>query len=219
MIDIPIKIQENRRDQNGNIICFVKKDGVIKYTNNIPGYKEISFQGKNNTIVIYENDIQPVNCKIICAQNDVFVISHSKYRIKNFTLLSSTQNNMCFIGKNFACAGVHFILKGGTSISIGHDCMFSHDIIIQTSDMHAVIDIHSGSAINPSRSISIGDHVWCGMRATILKGVSIGNNSIIGACSLVSRRFSEEHVVIAGNPAKIVKKDINWDRRSPEALA
>lgn len=53
--------------------------------------------------------------------------------------------------------------------------------------------------------ISIGDNVWIGANAVILPSVSIGNNSIIGAGSIVTKSFPS-NVIIAGNPAKIIKQ-------------
>ena len=45
----------------------------------------------------------------------------------------------------------------------------------------------------------------------ILKGVTIGDNCIIGAGSIVTKPFDKGNVIIAGVPAKIVKENINWD--------
>ena len=47
-------------------------------------------------------------------------------------------------------------------------------------------------------------------RVTILKGANIGDNVVIGACSLVPGKDFGSDVVIAGNPAKVAKQDINW---------
>ena len=46
------------------------------------------------------------------------------------------------------------------------------------------------------------------------KNVSIADNSIVGWGSIVTRRFDEPNVVIAGIPARIVKRGIDWDRKS-----
>ena len=59
--------------------------------------------------------------------------------------------------------------------------------------------------------VVIGYHVWIGNRAILLKGVHIPNDCIIGTASVVTKRFEEEHVCIAGVPAKIVKRDVSWN--------
>lgn len=54
--------------------------------------------------------------------------------------------------------------------------------------------------------IIIGDNVWIGMNSVLLPGVIIGNNTIIGAGSVVTKSFQEGYCVVAGNPAKIIRK-------------
>ncbi len=57
----------------------------------------------------------------------------------------------------------------------------------------------------------IGNHVWIGENALILKGVKIGDNSIVGAGSVVTKDVPNNSIV-AGNPARIIKNNINWER-------
>ena len=54
--------------------------------------------------------------------------------------------------------------------------------------------------------------MWIGNQVTILKGVTIENNSVIGTGSIVTKSINESNVVITGVPAEIVKRDINWCR-------
>lgn len=56
------------------------------------------------------------------------------------------------------------------------------------------------------KDIIIGDNCWIGMNSTILPGVVLGNHTIVGAGSVVTKSFTEGHCVIAGNPAKIIKR-------------
>lgn len=49
------------------------------------------------------------------------------------------------------------------------------------------------------------------MSVDILKGASINDNSIIGFKSLVTKKYTEKNVIIAGSPAKIIKTNINWE--------
>jgi acetyltransferase-like isoleucine patch superfamily enzyme len=54
------------------------------------------------------------------------------------------------------------------------------------------------------RPVMIGDDVWIGRHATILKGVTIGDRSIVGAGAVVTRSVPPD-VVVAGNPARVVR--------------
>lgn len=56
-----------------------------------------------------------------------------------------------------------------------------------------------------SKPVEIGDNVWIGMNAAILPGVSIGNNSIIGSGSVVTKNIPENEIWV-GNPARFIKK-------------
>ena len=69
------------------------------------------------------------------------------------------------------------------------------------------------NTINFAKSIEIGKHVWIGKDSKIGKNVKIADNSIVGWGSIVTKEFNEPNVIIAGIPAKIVKRGINWDRR------
>ena len=57
----------------------------------------------------------------------------------------------------------------------------------------------------------IGKHVWLGASSVIMKGVNIGNGSIVGMCSLVTKNIPS-NCVVAGIPSQIVKEDIYWEK-------
>ena len=97
----------------------------------------------------------------------------------------------------------------GRRISVGDDCLFGSDICLWTSDWHSILDLQ-GNRVNPPQDISIGNHVWVCSFATILKGVSIPDNCVVAMHSVVTRRFERPHCVIGGNPAAIIRADIDW---------
>ena len=86
--------------------------------------------------------------------------------------------------------------------------MFSRNIKIMTSDGHDII--HDSKRINQAKSITIGEHVWLADSVTILKGCSVGNGSVVGINSLVTRNIGSNKVA-AGVPAVEIKDNINWD--------
>lgn len=58
----------------------------------------------------------------------------------------------------------------------------------------------------PAKPIILGKKCWIGMNSVILSGVVLGENTVVGAGSIVTKSFPDGHCVIAGNPAKIIRK-------------
>ena len=90
--------------------------------------------------------------------------------------------------------------------------MFAYDIDLRTGDSHSIIDCQTQERLNFAKDIEIGNHVWVATRCLILKGAKVADNSVIASGSIVTKSFSEPGVVIAGNPAKVVKEGITWSR-------
>ena len=109
-------------------------------------------------------------------------------------------------------SGCKFASCEGKRIEIGRNCMFSHDIDVRNTDSHSILN-EKGERINPSADITIGEHVWVGIRSTILKGSVIPSNTIVAAQSLVTNSLrASEHTLIAGIPAEVRKTNISWTR-------
>jgi acetyltransferase-like isoleucine patch superfamily enzyme len=75
-------------------------------------------------------------------------------------------------------------------VSIGRECKIGWDVLIMDTDQHPLPGM---KLIN--RPVHIGDWVWIGARATILKGVTIGDGAVIGACAVVTRDVPRGAVV------------------------
>ena len=97
-----------------------------------------------------------------------------------------------------------------TSITIGDDCLFSNNIEIHTTDYHNVY--HESQVCNEPADVVIGNHCWLGLRAVVLKGVHLADDSVVGSCSLVTKSFTQPNTMIAGVPGKIIKQDITWKK-------
>lgn len=146
-----------------------------------------------------------------------FSISKSEKNINNlkFTSIRGTGQKL-IIGKNFSCGGIEIQMNDGNEkCEIGDGCLFSWGIKMRTSDGHSVISLNTKLPINYPRNISIGNHVWIGEDVKILKGGVIPSNCVVGGFSVVTKPFDVENCIIAGFPAKVVKKEITWDRRMP----
>ncbi len=97
------------------------------------------------------------------------------------------------------CPGVR--MSSASQINIGDNCMLASGVYVTDSDWH---DIYNRIALGKTEPIEIAANVWIGDSAIVCKGVSIGENSIIGAGAVVVNSIPP-NCVAAGNPAKIVK--------------
>jgi acetyltransferase-like isoleucine patch superfamily enzyme len=91
------------------------------------------------------------------------------------------------------------------SIEIGRRCAISWSVHIIDFDGHQI-----GDPPQPSTApIRIGSDVWIGARATLLKGVEIGDGAIVAAQAVVTHSVPPRSLV-AGNPARVVREDVLW---------
>jgi acetyltransferase-like isoleucine patch superfamily enzyme len=103
------------------------------------------------------------------------------------------------------------VTESGSRIAIGEECMFANDIDVRCGDSHAILDAASGKRINYAEDVTIGRHVWIAAHTVILKGVTIGENSVIASGAIVTRSC-DPGSILAGNPAKVIRSGISWQR-------
>lgn len=99
----------------------------------------------------------------------------------------------------------------GTTITVGEDVMFASENQLRGDDGHPIFDVRTGKRVNPARDITIGNHCWIGARAVLLGGTTLGRGSVIGMSALVKGTFPN-NCVVAGIPAKLVRRDVAWER-------
>ena len=103
-------------------------------------------------------------------------------------------------------SGIGINAKINGKCSIGKYVMMGPDCVIYGRN-HEFSDITKPmmeQGYSEEKEVSIGDDVWIGGRVTIMPGVTIGNHSVIGACSVVTKDVPD-YAVVAGNPATIKK--------------
>ena len=173
-------------------------------------------------------------CKsqVTYGENVVFGLVAKVVNVQNLTRNISIQNNVRIngellifgyggnikIGNNFYL-GEESRIWSGESIEIGDNVLISHQVNIIDSNSHEMDAIErkngylslisnghpkdQGSII--TSKITIGNDAWISFGATVLKGVNIGAGAIVAAGSVVTKDVAP-YTVVAGNPAKEVKK-------------
>ena len=170
---------------------------------------QIIFNGNNN-IMYCDKNVHLKNCKIIFdGNNNIVYLSENSHEYHLNVAIYN--NSVLYFGKNNYMNGIlNIILSEGENVIIGNDCLFSFGIWIRVADPHLIYSIATKKRINMSKSVFIGDHVWIGQSALLLKGTTIGSGSIIGAMSVTSNIIIPSNESWGGVPAKLIKSQIFW---------
>ncbi|MEW5846118.1 MAG: acyltransferase [Bacteroidota bacterium] len=176
-------------------------------------YRERATFGKNvflgRRVKIYSN-----NKDNIIIGDNCFILG----------VLISENNGKIIIGRNTSIRDFVSI-RCVNEIIIGDNVIFSFNIVVSDNNNHPVHPddrihmINSGWStelwslkFSENAPVNIGDNVWIGQNSFILKGVHIGNNSIVAAATVVTKDVPSNSIV-AGNPGRIVKTDILNSKR------
>lgn len=128
---------------------------------------------------------------------------HIPWPVSPFIIISDGNNIKFDVNdiNNFQTFGNYFQNFSGT-ITIGSGSWIAPNVGIITINH----DIKNLLQFNQAKDVIIGKKCWIGMNSIILPGVILGDNTIVGAGSVVTKSFPEGFVLIGGNPAKIIKK-------------
>ena len=95
-----------------------------------------------------------------------------------------------------------YIMDGG-GITIGHHCFIGPNCGMYTA-IHPLIAEERNAGLEKALPITIGDNCWIGADVTILPGVTIGEHTVIGAKSVVTKDIPD-HVIALGNPCRVIR--------------
>jgi len=114
-------------------------------------------------------------------------------------LYSDFGKNITFGNRVFVNGGCRFQDQGG--VEIGNDCLIGHNTVFAT--LNHSIESTRRADMRPGRII-VGNNVWIGANVTVLPGVTIGDDAVVAAASVVTKDVPARSIVI-GSPAKVVR--------------
>lgn len=129
---------------------------------------------------------------------------HIPWPVSHYITIQGPKENVIFSPlniDNFQGKGVYLQCEQAR-ITIGEGTLIANNVGIITANH----DPHNLVAHLSGKPVVIGENCWIGINAVILPGVTLGDNTIVGAGSVVTHSFPEGNCVIAGNPAKVIKK-------------
>lgn len=200
MADIVVRELKQYEDERGNRIIFsgaTVKDNIY-----------IMFRGFNNTLIVDADALPRKLFLRFGSDNATLKIGNTK---ANVGVLLGVDSSVVIGDGLTTTHSVYITTAEGQKVSIGSDCMFAVGVQIRGDDGHPIFDIETGDRVNYPESVSIGDHVWLGYDVCVLSGSIIGDGSVIGYGSLVTG-YIPNNVIAAGSPAKVIRKNIAWER-------
>lgn len=163
--------------------------------------KNILFLGKPIITMASDSSIMIEDNVVMCSTSRCTALGVNHPVI----LRTIKQNAFLSIGKDTGISGV--TICAATSVKIGKGCLLGANVVIMDTDFHPVNSFnrrHDKDNISTEK-IEINDNVFIGYNSIILKGVTIGKNSVVAAGSIVTHDVPE-NVIVAGNPAVVIKE-------------
>lgn len=185
----------NKIERKSKLICLKKSNFQLAKSSKIVLHGTLMFSDNNINGSTRQSNLRMDNNSLLEVKK-----SFSVYYGADIILFKDAKLSL---GSGFFNSNIK--IRCHKNIEIGEDVAFSHDVTIMDSDGHKGL----WEGYEKTKPIKIGNHVWIGTKVTILKGVTIGDNTIIAAGSVVTKDVPN-NTVVAGVPAKVIKTNINW---------
>lgn len=110
------------------------------------------------------------------------------------------------LGKNFYC-NANCIINAGKQVIFGDDALLGWNVTVIDGDGHTMI--HENNDMPKYEEIIIGNHVWLAANSSILKGSTVGDDSVVAYGAIVSKNIDQRNVII-GAQNRILRTNTNW---------
>lgn len=150
------------------------------------------------------------NCDIFIKGKNTRLVIEEGVNVRYTQIEILGDNSSIHIGKNSIIGhGCYLSAKEGKKLLIEEECMLSRNIKLMTSDGHYIYQ--NNEIINFGNDVTINRNVWLADNVTVLKGVTVGENSVVAINATVTKSIPPSSIA-AGNPAKIVKENVLWKK-------
>lgn len=200
-----------------NLKCFnffdaIKLPILVKYDVKIRGLNKKTFK-YNGPIKYGAIKFGYGGSEYVSAGKSIIDIRKGRIIVNGYCHLSTgcsifINNGTVIVGNNFY-ANRNLMIQSENTIYFDDDVLIGWNVSIRDTDGHEII--YKEKNKNTNYDVIIGKHVWIASDAIILKKTKINKNSVIGCRAFVSGYSSTNNgELIAGVPAKCIKKIINW---------
>ena len=159
--------------------------------------EEIALANKQAQLIFRFNNMMPGTAEYDELMREIFPKMGENSRV--VTPLTAVRPHMVKIGRNVVVMpGCLMMSAGGITIDDGAMIAANVQLISNNHDLYE-------RQIITCKPVHIGKNAWIGAGATILPGVTVGDNAVVGAASVVTKDVAPD-TIVAGNPAKLIKK-------------
>ena len=185
------------------LVCKTHKRNILVFRNvHCRLGRGVTVQGDGRLLLGCQWDLGRYMPSQFVARDRARIEVHGVFRLCSGCILWIEPDAVLRVGSGYINNGLR--LSCHAAIDIGHGVAFAENVTIRDSDNH-----RTSATADPRAPVRIGDRVWIGTNATVLKGVTIGDGAIVAAGAVVNRDVPPR-CLVAGVPARVKKTDVTW---------